>query len=470
MARIPTIALAVALILLVIPGTSLAQTAAEATVFTGVNVLPMDGTGRVLANHSVVVEGDRIARVAPARAVEVPDGATVVDGRGKYLLPGLAEMHAHIPGEDADPGLVEDILFLYLAGGVTTIRGMLGAPNQLELRERTARRDLLGPTVLVGAPSFRGQNTPDAATARRMVAEHRAAGYDFLKLHPGLSREVYDAIVEAAGEEGITWAGHISADVGLEHTLATRQSTIDHLDGYLEAATSDAIRRRLAAGEEVPLREQLASVTDGRIRQLAAETAAAGVWNVPTAYLWENFWSDARAEDLLERTREARFVPRSMRNGWVSAHQRRLESQAAAGIGRAERSAVVDVRRRVLRALAEAEAPLLLGSDAPQMFNVPGFSIHREIGVMRAAGVSAERILESGTSNVARYVAEELGGDAEFGSVREGYRADLLLVEADPRGYLGTLSHPAGVMVRGTWLPREELDRRLGALEARYAD
>ena len=137
-------------------------------------------------------DGDRARRshcvgraIGPAR---IPSGATRIDGRGKYLMPGLAEMHAHIPGGNAPEQTVRDIFALYIANGITTIRGMLGAPNQLTLRAKTASGEMLGPTIFVGAPSLNGNSAADPATAARLVREHKAAGYDFLKLHPGIPR------------------------------------------------------------------------------------------------------------------------------------------------------------------------------------------------------------------------------------------------------------------------------------------
>ena len=226
----------------------------DVVVFRDASVLPMDRE-RVAAGQTVIVRGGRIEWVGPTAQARVPEGATVVDARGKYLMPGLSEMHAHIPGAQAPAQAIEDILFLYVANGVTTIRGMLGAPNQLELRERARRGEILSPTIIVGAPSLNGNSAPTPEAGVALVRQHKAAGYDFLKLHPGLSRATYDAVVDAAAEAGITLGGHISQDVGLARTLEARQGTIDHLDGYLEASVPDALRQNeVALGRATVLR------------------------------------------------------------------------------------------------------------------------------------------------------------------------------------------------------------------------
>jgi imidazolonepropionase-like amidohydrolase len=431
------------------------------TAFTQVTVIPMDRE-EVLREQTVLVQGDRIVAVGPSASLRVPSGATVIEGRGRYLMPGLAEMHAHMPGAQAAPELVERILFLYLANGVTTIRGMLGAPAQLPLRARIAAGELLGPTFIVGAPSLNGTSAPDPETARRLVREHHAAGYDFLKLHPGLSREVYDAIVDEGRRVGITWAGHVSAGVGLRHTLATRQSTVDHLDGYLEAAIPEAVLARALAGE-APLGEWIRTVDPERVRGLAGETRTAGVWNVPTMYLWENFYSYEEPDAFLALPEMAYATPQ-MRSGWAQQKRNMMANFRDAGATAEELALVVQRRREVLRALADAGAPLLLGTDSPQMLSVPGFSLHHELRVMAAAGLTPFQILESGTRNVGRYVAEDLGGNGSFGTVTHGARADLILLEANPLEDVSNVARRAGVMVRGIWLSEAEIQRRLSEI------
>ncbi len=175
-------------------GISLAQ---APVVFENVTVVPMD-RDRVIERQTVVVRDGRIAEIGPAGKVRAPAGATRIEGRGKYLMPGLAEMHGHLPGPQTPPEVTENILFLYVANGVTTVRGMQGHPSQLELRRRVAEGSLLGPALYLAGPALSGQSAPSVEAAQRMVREQKAAGYDLLKIQEGLSREVYDAIVAAA--------------------------------------------------------------------------------------------------------------------------------------------------------------------------------------------------------------------------------------------------------------------------------
>lgn len=428
--------------------------------FVDVTVIPMDRE-RTVPNQTVVVRDGRIVSVGPSARAAVPADAIRIDGRGKFLMPGLAEMHAHVQGPQAQNAeqLNRDIMFLYVANGITSIRAMLGAPNQLVLRDQLTKGEVLGPTMYVAAPSLNGQSAPDAATAARLVRAHKEAGYDLLKIHPGLNRAAYDAIVSTAREVGITWAGHVSAQIGVEHILDTKQSTIDHLDGYIEAAATPG---------QASLPQAWRTVTDARLAELAQKSKAAGTWNVPTMFLWESFFMPGSPEEWAQRE-EMRYAPKQWVNGWMNQKRQRIALDAQNGVAPADAALHISLRRKMLKALADAGAPLLMGTDSPQMFNVPGFALHRELQVALEAGLTPYQVLESGSRNVGRYVAEDLKQDGNFGTVSAGSRADLVLLNSNPLESVRNLADRAGVMVKGRWLSRAEIDQGLEALTSRYA-
>lgn len=426
------------------------------TVFRNVNLIPMDRPQQhVLTGQTVVVRGERIATIGPAAQVSIPDGARVIDGAGRYLLPGLAEMHAHVPG-GADPRYQEEVLFLYVANGVTTVRGMLGEPSHLALRERIRRHEVLGPRLITSGPSLNAQSATSPEVAARLVREQAAAGYDFIKLHPGPSRATYDAAVAAAAQAGIPIAGHVPAEVGLLRALEARQATIDHLDGYIEALAPDAGR----AGGFFGL--DLADAADATgIPALVAATIANEVWNVPTQTLIEHWPAPSPGVAQLLARPEMAFVSPQQRAQWAEAKRGLLE---APGYDAARAHTLIALRRQLIKALHDAGAGLLLGSDAPQVFNVPGFSLHREFIAMLDTGLTPYQVLRMGTANPAIFFGEAAG----FGTLREGLAADLLLLEGNPLDAPELLARPLGVMLRGEWLDRELLDRRLGEIAARY--
>lgn len=431
-----------------------AAAAQDVTVFRNVAVIPLDAD-RVLEAQTVVVRGERIESILPAARAEIPAGARVIDGTGRYLVPGLAEMHAHVPG-GGDSRYVEEVLFLYVANGVTTARGMLGEPSHLELRARIARHEVLGPRLYTSGPSLNDQRVGSPADAARMVREQAAAGYDFVKVHPGPTRAEYDAAVEAAAESGIELAGHVPAEVGVRRALEAKQATIDHLDGYLEAL----VPAGRAAGGFFGL--NLADAADrSLIPELVAATVAAGVWNVPTQTLIDNVPAPSPTVDELLARPELVYVSVQTRAQWAGA-KRNVTSAPGYDADRAR--ALVDVRRALIEALHDAGAGLLLGSDAPQIFNVPGFSLHHELEAIVAAGLTPYEALLTGTANPAVF----FDATDEFGTIRVGLAADLVLVAANPLEDVAALARPEGVMVRGRWLDRATLDAGLEEIAARY--
>lgn len=427
--------------------------------FVGVHVVPMTGGG-VLEERTVLVEEGRIARIGPAAEVEVPEGARRVDGRGRWLIPGLGEMHAHVPSQGDDPeearASMERVLFLYLSNGITTARGMLGAPVHLELREAIARGEVLGPRLYTSGPSINGNSVPDPDSARRAVLHQHAAGYDFLKIHDaGLGRASYDAMARTADSVGIPWAGHVPADVGLLRALEAGQASIDHLDQYVDALLPEGAE---PPGASMFFGVNLVEAADAsRIPEVARATREAGVWNVPTQSLIEHVLSPDWSPEEMAEWPEMRYVAPETLDAWVRAKRNFLANEAYTE----ERArAFIELRRRIIGGLHEAGAKLLLGSDAPQIFQVPGFSIQAELRMMVASGLSPHDALLAGTRNVAEYF-----GDLEsYGTVEEGKVADLVLLEADPLADIRNVARRAGVMVRGEWLPAEEIERRLEAI------
>ena len=258
-----------------------------AYVFAGVNVV-RPGLGTIDVDQAVIVRGDKIVRVGPVDEVKIPAGATVIGSQRAYLMPGLAEMHAHVPLQSQGEQYLKDMLQLWIANGVTTIRGMFAQPYHLELRSLIAGNKVLGPRLYTAGPSLNGSSVKTVEQALAKVNEQAAAGYDFVKMHPGLTLENYDAIAETAAAIDIPFVGHVSQDVGLWHALEAGQASIEHLDEYMPALVREDVEvPRLRPG---PSAVALAALVDeSRIAVAAQATAEAGVWNSPTETASENF-------------------------------------------------------------------------------------------------------------------------------------------------------------------------------------
>jgi imidazolonepropionase-like amidohydrolase len=431
--------------------------AQSTTVFEGVHVIPMDRE-RVLENQTVVVRDGLVAAMGPAGSVAVPAGAVRVAARGRFLLPGLAEMHAHIPGPGAANTYGADytgnVLFLYVAGGVTTVRGMLGHPSHLPLRQRVEAGEIIGPRIWTSGPSVNGNSVSTPAAAAAAARDQRAAGYDFIKIHPGVRREVFDSLDAAADREGIRFAGHVPVEVGVERALEAGYWSIDHLDGYVEALAGRAGQPAAWFGARLGPEVDLARIPD-----LAARTRDAGVWNVPTQTLMESYATAESAAQLAQRP-EFGYVPPVDRERWI-AWKNDADGQ---NIPREDLDKWIAARYRLIKALHDAGAGLLLGSDAPQVWNVPGFSVHRELETLVAAGLTPYEALVTGTRNVATY----FGTADRAGTIAVGKQADFLLLEANPLTDIRNTTRRAGVMIRGVWLPQAEIDAKLEAIAAGY--
>ncbi len=439
---------------ILVPSTQ-AQVPARGTyAFTNVTVVPMDAE-HVLTEQTVVVEAGRITALGPSASTPVPQIAMRIDGNGKFLIPGLAEMHGHIPRTLA---AAQDVLLLYLAGGATTVRGMQGHPAQLDFRRRVQSGEMVGPRLLLAAPAMRGESVPDTTTAERLVRSAAEQGYDLLKIHEGLSTGVYATIVSTAREVGLPWGGHVPDEVGVAGALAAGQSTIDHLDNYIDAMQPSGSPALRAGGAE---RQRLLALhaDESRITELARATRAAGVAVVPTQILWEVLRGH-RAPGALAARPENRYMPAGTRELWL---QRATAAYNSASREAAAREAAL--RQQLLKTMHDEGVLILMGTDAPQIFSVPGFSLRYELPLMVDAGLSPYEVLRTGTVNVARF----LGIEDRAGTIAVGRNADLLLLGANPLEDIDAIAQHEGVMVDGRWLSTELIGERLAAIAAKHA-
>lgn len=429
---------------------------AATTVIVNVNVVPMS-SDVVIAQQSVVVVDDKIATIGHVDTIPVPIGAAIIDGTDRFLIPGLAEMHAHVTSTDA--WQVERLSTLFIANGVTTIRGMLGQPSHLILREQLASGEVFGPRLITSGPSLNGRSVSGAADAERQVREQKAAGYDFIKVHPGLSDVEFLALASTANEIGMPYAGHVPVAAGVRQALDMQMATIDHLDGYFAALLPAS---EVGAGGYGGFFDvMLAGVLNAEeIPKIVAATKDARTWNVPTEVLVEQMIDDTPITELTARP-EMRYIPAETLARWIASKEAALTER---GFDAETAALAIALRRRLILEMHEAGAGLLLGSDAPQFFNVPGFSLHRELAVLVAAGLSPYEAIRTGTVAVSEF----LGSNG--GVVAEGRDADLILLDANPLEKIENSKRIHGVMIRGDWYPKTELAERIKHFEVQGDD
>ena len=428
--------------------------------FVNVNVLPLDAE-RVVENHTVVVENGHITALGFSEEIELAVGVETVEADGQYLMPGLTEMHGHLPNPQMSDQDTKNLLFLYIANGVTTVRGMQGNPSQFDLRNEIGRGILVGPQLFLGSVSMGGANVETPEQAAQLAREYKVEGYDLIKTHEGLSLETFDALATTASEVGISFGGHVSDFVGLHHTLASGQVSIDHLDNYVEALAPEDNRPAEARGlTGVGL--LLDQVDESRIPDLVAATVNAGAWVVPTMVLWETaFFNDRDSVEVIQERPEVKYMPPETVARWRQAVDIRLGASDVATNRR-----VAMLRRTILKALHDGGANIALGTDSPQIFSVPGFAIHHEMELYVDIGMTPYEVLEIGT----RKPAEYFDATDDFGTVAVGKRADLVLLTSNPLDDIANAARRAGVMVAGQWFPEDEIQARLTEIASFYGN
>lgn len=421
--------------------------AAETTAFINVNVIAMTDES-VLAQQTVIVRDGAIVQIGHVDEVPLPEDIVVIDGTDRYLIPGLAEMHAHVPAANAPE--LQQYFALFVANGVTTLRGMLGRPSHLVLREELREGKRFGPRLITSGPSLNGRSVRGPANGVQQVRDQHAAGYDFIKIHPGLDAGEFAAIAKAANELGMPFAGHVPAAVGVESAVAQGIATIDHLDGYMAALLPANFDRSGGYGGFFDV--LLANQADmSQLPGIVAATAAAGTWNVPTQSLIEQLINEVPADELRDRA-DMHYVSEETVDRWVEAKQDQLRER---GFSPDVAARAIEIRRAMIFELHKANGRILLGSDAPQIFNVPGFSLHHELEYLVASGLTPFEALQTGTTNVAEFL------QINTGAVEVGRDADLVLLDANPLEDIGNTRRIHGVMARGEWHSRAALEQRL---------
>ena len=439
--------------------TALAQMTPGPYVIRNVQVLTMVDGDRLTGPYDVVIENGKIEMLAAPNQFKDRSFAEI-DGRGKYLMPGISEMHAHIPvASDGDDTYVHETLFLYLSNGITTIRGMLGQPYHLELRAQARDNQILSPRIYTSSPSLNGNSVQSAQEARDKVQQYADDGYDFLKIHPGIKLEVMEELVRTADEEEIRFAGHVPADVGLERAIEYRYWSIDHCDGFVEATATESY-----SSDQIGFfGSGLIDIADpSGLDALSEKMADADVALVPTQSLFTRWISPVPVAEYMSQT-EMSYMPASTRYTWTTSKTNMISSES---YDKKEYYEFLEMRNEILRSAHRKGVMFLLGSDAPQVMNVPGFSIQHEMRSLADAGIPIYDILISGTVNPAKFFGQE----GEYGQVTTGAAADLILLGANPLEDIDNMRKIHGVMARGHWIAKDEIDARLASIAARHAN
>ncbi len=451
---------------------SAAASSAQITAFVGVNVIPMDRE-RVIADQTVIVKNGVIAEIGDAAKTKVPAGATSVDAKGKYLIPGLVDMHTHLlsDGPQYPDSIAPDELRVMVANGVTTIRFMIGTPELLKYRGQSATGEIVAPTIYVASPHLTGREqgnnfvVTNVDQARDAVRKSKEAGYDFIKVTTFVPSLVYEAAVDEAKKVGIRVVGHADTRyVGVERAWKAGQQ-IEHLDGYMEMLLKpDAPMKHSVSDLLIGNPDNWKSLDyldETKITEVARKTVASNPFVNPTQHFMKNSFGLSRSEESIKAQPDYKFYPAKVQQQWLDYYKRaRLFTVPVE-----KRARWVELRDKLIKAIHDAGGKLMAGSDTPEFLWLYGFAMHHELKALRDAGIGNYAALAAGTRN-----AHEFFGTLDkVGTVQKGKRADLILLNANPLENIEATKDRAGVMLKGKWYTQSELDGWLDEIAPKIA-
>ena len=458
------------LILLLLLCAPVLSQASPVVAFVDVNVIPMDKE-RVVPHQTVIVRNGTIAQIGDSKRIKIPKDAQKIDGAGKYLIPGLTDMHVHLFSDDEFPDKVaEDEFKIMVAHGVTTIRLMTGTPEQLVLRRKSANGEIVAPTIYAASPQFTGRKSSNAhvvtteAEARSAVIKSKQDGYDYIKVTTFLKPEVYEAIVDEAAKQNIRVVGHAdSRSVGLARALKAKQQ-IEHLDSYLEALLPETAPVKGSVSDIYLYNpknwESIDYIDEGKIPEIARATVLANPFTTPTLHLFKFTFGKGRTEESFRAQPDIRFYPPKVVDQWMAVSKRYLAT--AAPIEKREK--YIDIRNKIVKAIYDAGGRVMAGSDTPEWLLLYGYTLHLEMIDLRDAGLSNYAALEAATRNPALF----FGTIDQTGTIERNKRADLLLLDANPLEDIANTQKRAGVMLKGKYYSQVELNKWLDEIAPRF--
>lgn len=411
---------------------------AKIYAITHTTIIPMNTEG-ILKDQTIVIENGKIVRIGPSSKVKLKEGTEVIDGKGKFIVPGFFDMHAHFFYEQGDNvNTCESELQIMLANGLTTVRIQCGDSVYLDARQKVNEGKWLGPKLFVSSPQFVGNypwpgkvfamvcRTPQEAEAA--VKKCKSEGYDEIKITFMVKKDVYDAIIKTAKEAGIKVTGHVGPLVKLPAALEAKEQ-IEHMDEFIDMllpdtsynhgeCVSDMNIWRKRAWNTVPALDEI------KIPSLVKKVKDAGIYVTPTNYFFFSSFGDSISKEQYMARADYAYIPKVILEERWAIRARYWKAAPP----EASRKKYIDIRKKMTYQLWKAGVPLMAGSDSPEWFLVQGFSIHDELETFVKAGLSNYGALETATKNPATY----LGLTKNKGTVEVGKDADLILLDADP--------------------------------------
>lgn len=439
-----------------------ARAKAGTLAFVDAAVIPMDGE-RVLRDQTVVVVDGRIAAIGPASQVPIPRGAARIDARGRFLIPALADMHVHVEGESWEALLsleakaasktlpFEDFLFPYVANGVTAVQVLSGTHELLPVRGQIAEGELIAPRLILARmidgpdkawPPPLADWVATADEARRATRRAKADGYDKMKVYSFLTKETYDAVVATAKEQQMDVIGHVPYALSVEYVVDAGQKMIAHTEEVAKHANGD--------------------YSAERITYFADRIADGGVWLTPTLVTTRRILDEFTDPEGLFAAPETIYTQHPMQKdiwSFIANMYKEIPAPAQAKL----RDDFDKFQKPFTKVFHDHGGQLMTGTDALLPRLVPGFALHQELQELVDVGLTPYEALRASTTVPYEY----LGEAEEAGTIAVGKRTDLLLLDANPLEQISATSKIRGVLMRGRWIGRDEIDRRMATIAKR---
>jgi len=426
-------------------------------------------------NFTVLIDNEKISAVGPDSSIEIPSGAHVVDATGKFLIPGLADMHIHLMGAGEPTGSREFILPLLIANGITTVRDMGGDVAQLKkLKKEIDSGEQPGPQIFFTGPYLDG-NPPyfqpsivvvTPAEAGAAVHKLKSEGVDFIKVQSRLKPEAYFAIAEAAHKENIRFVGHVPDSISPAQASDAGQASIEHLTGILLACSSREAELRQQQLNPPPRKETprqtslrqrawqqavLDTYSHEKAQQLYAKLLANRTWQVPTLPLLIELAYLTPATDRANDP-NLKYIPQNLQKIWKQGRAESLANKTSGDF--LLRAKLVEASLKAVGDMHAFGIPMMAGTDSTAPNLVPGFALHDSIADLVRAGLTPREALQAATSKPAEF----LGRSGEQGTIAFGQRADLVLLDANPLNDIDNTEKIHAVFLKGKYLDRATLD------------
>lgn len=442
-------------------------------------VTVIDATGRRPApDMTVVVEGDRIISVSPWKKTRVPKNATVVDGSGKFLIPGLWDMHAH--GAADEHAAWTHLLFL--ANGVVGVRDMFGPSDANAWRATQVPNEDPLPTIYLGSPVVDGPNprwphsivVTDEAQGREVVDQQKQRGADFIKVYDKLPRSVYFAIADEAKKQGIPFEGHVPESVTAAEASDAGQKSIEHLTRVALSSSKEALeisaeltrQEALFRAPDATMSQKMDSgkrmtslylrivetYDDATAQALFAKFQKNGTWQCPTLTLLRAYIDDP----LPANDPRLNYLSKELRAEFVAGFYQHFPAEARAWTVERTKEEFVE-SMKIVGLMYRAGVPILAGTDDLNPRCFPGFSIHDELALLVDAGLPPLAALQTATRNAAQF----MGQLDRRGTIESGKVADLVLLDKDPLADIHNTRTIQAVVLKGELFPRAALDEML---------